>query len=37
MAPLNTNPKTDLERQTPGVGLFRGKMKIEQVRVLEDF
>lgn len=37
MAPLNTNPQTDLERQTPGVGLFRGKMKIAQVTVLEDF
>jgi acetoacetate decarboxylase len=37
MAPLNTNPQTDLEKSTPGVGLFRGKMKVAQVKVLEDF
>jgi acetoacetate decarboxylase len=37
MAPLNPNPQTDLERSTPGVGLFRGKMKVAQVKVLEDF
>jgi acetoacetate decarboxylase len=37
MAPLHTNPQTDLEKGTPGVGLFRGKMKVAQVKVLEDF
>jgi acetoacetate decarboxylase len=37
MAPLNPNPQTDLEKNTPGVGLFRGNMKITQVTVLEDF
>ena len=37
MAPLNTNPQTELEKNTPGVGLFRGNMKITQVTVLEDF
>jgi acetoacetate decarboxylase len=37
MAPLNTNPQTELEKNTPGVGLFRGKMRIAQVKVLENF
>lgn len=37
MGPLNTNPKTELEKETPGVGLFRGKMKIAQVKILENF
>jgi acetoacetate decarboxylase len=37
MGPLNTDPKTDQDRSTPGVGVFRGKMKIAQVTVLEDF
>jgi acetoacetate decarboxylase len=37
MAPMNTNPQTDLEKKTPGVALFRGNMKIAQVNVLEDF
>ena len=36
MAPLNTNPATDLERQTPAWGCSAGKMKIAQVTVLED-
>ncbi len=37
MAPMITNPQTDLETETPGVALFRGNMKIAQVNVLEDF
>jgi acetoacetate decarboxylase len=37
MPPLNTNPQTPPERNTPGVGLFRGTMRIDQVTVLEDF
>jgi acetoacetate decarboxylase len=37
MAPLNPDPQTELEKNTPGVGLFRGNMKITQVSVLEDF
>jgi acetoacetate decarboxylase len=37
MGPLNTNPQTELEKDTPGVGLFRGNMRITQVTVLEDF
>jgi acetoacetate decarboxylase len=37
MPPLNTNPQTDQERNTPGVGLFRGSMTIGQVKVLENF
>jgi len=37
MAPMNPAPTTDLERETPGVALFRGNMKIAQVTVLEDF
>jgi len=37
MPPMNPKPQTDLERSTPGVALFRGRMKITQVTVLEDF
>jgi acetoacetate decarboxylase len=37
MPPMIVNPQTDLERETPGVALFRGNMKITQVMVLEDF
>ena len=37
MPPLNTNPKTEQEKTTPGVGLFRGAMRIDQVRILENF
>jgi acetoacetate decarboxylase len=37
MPPMHTNPQTDLERNTPGVALFRGQMKIAKVTVLEDF
>jgi len=34
---LNTHPTTDLERTTPGVGIFRGDMRIDQVKILENF
>jgi acetoacetate decarboxylase len=37
MPPLNTNPQTDQERSTPGLGMFRGTMRIDQVKVLENF
>jgi acetoacetate decarboxylase len=37
MPPLNPNPQTDQERSTPGVGMFRGSMRIDQVKVLENF
>jgi len=37
MPPLNTQPATEQERTTPGVGLFRGNMRIDQVKILENF
>jgi acetoacetate decarboxylase len=37
MPPLITNPQTDAEKNTPGVGMFRGSMRIDQVKVLENF
>jgi acetoacetate decarboxylase len=37
MPPLNPNPKTPQEGSTPGLGLFRGTMRIDQVTVLENF
>lgn len=37
MPPFATSPKTDQERNTPGVGLFRGDMSIADVKVLENF
>jgi acetoacetate decarboxylase len=37
MPPLLTNPQTELEKNTPGVGVFRGSMRIDQVKILENF
>lgn len=37
MPPFATSPQTDIERNTPGTGLFRGGMSIAGVKVLESF